>query len=55
MRSSTREGDHCSSLGDNLMKTMDSNSFCVEQGKPRAYSTYKSSIESFLFYSMYVM
>jgi hypothetical protein len=34
---------------------MDANSFCVEQGKPGVFSTYKYHMKSFLFYSMHVI
>jgi hypothetical protein len=54
-RISAREGDYCSILGDNLMKTVDSNSFAWRKASPGAYSTYKCHMESFLFYSMHEM
>jgi hypothetical protein len=54
-RRSTRVGDRCSSLGDNLVKTVDSNSFVWSKASPGAYSTYKRHMEPFLLYSMHVM
>jgi hypothetical protein len=54
-RRSTKEGDHYSSLGDNLMKTVDSNSFVWSRASSGAYSTYKRHMEPFLLYSMHVI
>jgi hypothetical protein len=42
-------------LGDNLVKTVDSNSFAWSKASLDAYSTYKYHMEFFLFYSMHVI
>jgi hypothetical protein len=54
-RRSAREGDRCSSLGDNLVNTVDYNSFVWSKASLGAYSTYKRHMEHFLLYCMHVM